>query len=168
MPPILVILVVISGFHLRRSQAASNQRRAWLPLAINVGTLLTVATGFTMQIERTYDEFKFQRNQNSYQEIVRLVGEGRIRSNPDSFALLPQEYQFLSECGGEIMIDTSGGVTRVFFFTYRDMFDDFAGYEYRSDNQPPQRDDFSERPNALRGCGLIEQKRPFWFYCHHT
>jgi hypothetical protein len=167
-PPILLVLLGVSGLYVRRSRAASNHRRAWLPLVINFGALLIVVVGLLTRPGYMYHELKFRWNQDRYDEVIRLVGEGRVQPDPDGFALLPPEYWFLSSCGGEIMIDMSGGVTRVFFFTYRDMFDDFAGYQYRSDNQPPERNDFSNRPNAYRGCGRIEQKRPYWFYCNHT
>ena len=66
------------------------------------------------------------------------------------------------------MIDQTGGVTRVLFFTYRDMFDDFAGYLYRSDNLSPQPDDFSARPYRLRSWQSFIWLQSNWFFVNNA
>jgi hypothetical protein len=66
------------------------------------------------------------------------------------------------------MIDQTGGATRVLFFTYRDMFDDFAGYLYRSDDLVPQPDDFPARPNRLRPWQGFRDLQLHWFFVNNA
>ncbi|MBA3532047.1 MAG: hypothetical protein H0T73_09030 [Ardenticatenales bacterium] len=116
-------------------------------------------------LHQWWNKFFFRLNNHTFQAVVVMVESGEIQPDENHIAQLPPPYEYLSRCGGEIMIDQSNGITRVFFYTYRDMFDDFAGYLYRSDFNPPQKNDFEERTNRLRSWSWFEQLRPYWYFC---
>jgi hypothetical protein len=136
----------------------------WL-LAANLSALLIV---LFVPLSDTHRHFIFQNNSGSYDAVVKLAEAEILQPDENGFAVLPDEYRHLSRCGGEIMIDNSNGVTRVFFFTFRDMFDDFAGYLYRSDDKTPQPDDFSNRPFPIRSWSWYKSLMPHWFFCDNT
>jgi hypothetical protein len=136
------------------------------PLVISICTILVFFSAW--RFREAWQDFRFRSNLEAYRDIVQLVESGEIQPDEHGFALLPEEYRHLSDCGGEIMIDSHNGVLRVFFFTYRDIYDDFAGYLYRSDNKVPQSDDFPNRPTPVRSWQWFREVEPHWFYCSNA
>ena len=135
---------------------AEDPAKAFIPLAINIAVLLII---WFVPFTSIHLDSEFSSNWNDYNEVVKSVEEGEISPDDQGHVLLPQEYRHLSKGGGEIMIDTSDGVTRVFFFTFRGVLDNYSGVMYRSDDKPPQSGDFGEDWEQ------VVQKRPHWFFC---
>lgn len=88
-----------------------------------------------------------------------MIEEGKLQPNEYGQAELPPEYRHLSQGGGEILVDTSDGVTSVFFYTFREILDNFSGYMYGSNDTPPIQDfmggDWAE----------TTRKEPYWYFC---
>jgi hypothetical protein len=126
-----------------------------LPLAINLAVLATL---WFVPFTRLWLAREFRMNWEGYNEVIALVETGEIQpSTRYGLATLPQEYCGLSrDC--EILIDTSDDVTRVFFFTFRGVLDNFSGYMYRSDDRPPDSLDFAGDWHET------EEVRPHWYW----
>ena len=60
---------------------------------------------------------------------------------------------------GRIWVETSGETVALFFPTERNAPRNFAGYYYRSDNNPPQQGDFMGRWR------YVVQKQTHWYFC---
>lgn len=133
-----------------------NVKLAAVPLVINVGTLLIVRF---VPFSSLWQEMRFQLHQTEYDEVVRLVESGAIQPDAFGYAELPFSYRALTRDGSTIRIDRSEGVTRIFFYTSRHTSQNFTGYFYRSDNNPPQPGEFDGRWR------FVDQERPYWFFC---
>lgn len=140
----------------------SETRLVMLPFIINITLLLSVLFGPSRELVRNWG---FQSRLDEYNQVVGLVQSGDIgpESVYKSRVLLPPEYRHLSNCGGEILVDTDDDIVRVFFFTdYQPGWNSFGGYLYSADGKPAQPDDFS-----LGDWGCEEQQQKSWFYCIH-
>ncbi len=126
-----------------------------VPLAINIGALLIV---LLVPFTAIWLDAEFRAHRDEYHQVVELVEAGAIQPESHYLASLPPEYRHLSRGGGEIMIDTRDGVTRVFFFTFAGVLDNFSGFIYRSDDNPPQAGDFGADWQQ------VEQKRAHWYF----
>ncbi|MBN1878221.1 MAG: hypothetical protein JXA33_28640 [Anaerolineae bacterium] len=136
-----VVLFSVARFLAARSRGVKQAGRA-IVIVMNIGILLLV---LFVPLDRFWLDLKFQFNQNLYNHIVELVEQGILKLNDGGYVSLPVEYSHLSACGGQVAVDTSDEVNRVFFFTSRDTFrSNFTGYMYRSDSKAPQPDDFLE------------------------
>ncbi len=151
----LIIMIVASIIYLL-FRIKKNITRAITPFIINVTTLLIICF---VPFTEIWLELEFRLKWNDYNDVVKLVEEGQIEADKWGIALLPLEYRHTSRGGGEIIIDKRDGVTRIFFFTYRGILDNFSGYMYRSDDNPPQEFDFGG------DWSQVEKKRPHWFFC---
>lgn len=150
---VLLILVLTSAIHLL-IQVGRNWKLAVLPLAIN---LSVVAILWFVPFTSLWLAREFRMNWEGYNEVVALVEAGEIQPYSYDLAPLPSEYCRLSR-GCEILIDRSDGVTRVFFYTFRGVLDNFSGYMYRSDDSPPE-------PSSFGGdWHEINQVRPHWYW----
>jgi hypothetical protein len=88
-----------------------------------------------------------------------MVESGQLKPNEYGRVELPPDYRYLSKGGGDIMVDTSDGITSIFFYTYRGVLDNFSGYMYRSNDTHPIRDfmggDWAE----------TTRKDRYWYFC---
>ncbi|MCP4422860.1 MAG: chromate transporter [Chloroflexi bacterium] len=137
-------------------RARDSVKLASVPLIINVGTLLIVRF---VPFGALWQEMRFQWHWASYNEVVQLVENGDIQPDEQGYAALPFRYRNLVRDGAVIRIDKSDGETRIFYYTKHISPNNFSGYYYRSDNNPPQPGDFDGRWR------YVAQKRPYWFYC---
>ena len=151
----LVALIVGSLLYLML-RARDSVKLAAVPLVINIGTLLIVRF---VPFGGLWQEMRFQSHWADYNEVVRLVESGVIQADEQGFATLPSRYRALVHDGSAIRIDKSDGITRIFYYTKYQSQQNFSGYFYRSDDNPPQPDDFNGRWR------YVVQKRPSWFYC---
>jgi hypothetical protein len=127
-----------------------------VPLVVNIGTLLIIQC---VPFTAIWLDLEFRWNWKGYNKVIKLVEEGEIEAEDHYLVTLPTEYRHLSKGGGQIMVNTRDDVTQVFFFTFRGVLDNFSGYMYRSDDNPPQ-------PGDLGGdWKQVERKRPHWFFC---
>jgi hypothetical protein len=136
-------------------QFRENLAKAILPLLINGATFLIL---WLVPFTDIRLDLEFRSNYQAYNEIIEMVEDGRIESNDIGLAQLPSGYLHISR-GGKIIVDQSGGVTSVYFFTFRGVLDNFSGYMYRSNDTPP--------PHHFIGGDWkqIERKQPQWFFC---
>ena len=102
---------------------------------------------------------RFQLHQTEYNEVVQLVESGVIQPDASGYAELPFRYRALTRDGNTVRINQNEGVTRIFFYTRRHSSQNFTGYFYRSDNNPPQAGEFEGRWR------YVDQERPYWFFC---
>jgi hypothetical protein len=137
-------------------KAGENLKVAAVPLVINIGTLLIVRF---VPFGNLWQELRFQGNMIRYEEVVELVESGALQPDTDGYVALPFRYRTLTDDGDTVRIDTGDGVTRIFFYTSRQSPQNFSGYFYSSDNNPPQTGEFNGRWR------YVVQKRPYWFYC---
>lgn len=137
-------------------KAGENVKVAAVPLVINVGTLLIVRF---VPFGSLWQELRFQGNMFRYEEVVQLVESGALLPDAGGYATLPFRYRTLTNDGDTIRIETGDGVTHIFFYTGRPSLQNFSGYFYSSDNNPPQTGEFNGRWR------YVVQKRPYWFYC---
>jgi hypothetical protein len=151
----LAVLLLVSVIYLA-FRAKQGWRIALAPLTINTLTLLVV---YFVPFTEIWLELQFHLNWNGYNEVARMVEEGRIQPDQYGRAQLPPRYRHLSRGGGYIKIDRSDGITRVFFFTFVGILDNFSGFMYRSDDRPPPPDDLGgDWHQTIR-------MRPHWFFC---
>ncbi len=137
-------------------KAGENLKVAAVPLVINIGTLLIVRF---VPFGNLWQELRFQGNMIRYEEVVELVKSGALQPDADGYVALPFRYRTLTNDGDTVRIDNGDGVTRIFFYTSRHASQNFSGYFYSSDNNPPQTGEFNGRWR------YVVQKRPYWFYC---
>lgn len=137
-------------------KAGDSVKVAAVPLVINLGTFLIIRF---VPFGGLWQELRFQGNMLRYEEVVQLVENGALSPDADGYAVLPFRYRTLTNDGTTIRVDTNGDVTRIFFYTSRHAEQNFSGYFYSSDNNPPQTGEFNGRWR------YVVQKRPYWFYC---
>ncbi len=155
----VILLILIGGSLIYLPlQFKKNRWRATLPLVINLIVFLIV---WFVPFTDIWLDFQFKSNWEEYTKVVHLIEEGEIQVPQDGYGLvlLPKEYRHLSRGGGEVIVDTRGGVTRVFFFTFRGILDNFSGFMYRSDDTPPSPYDFGGDWKQ------IIKLRPHWYFC---
>jgi len=149
----LFALILASGVYLVFRAGQGSLLPATAPLLINVGTLIIVQ-GVPFAV--LWEDVRFQSNLTAYEQVIDLVEAGDLQPGADGYAALPFGYRRLS-ADGRILIDSSAGVTRIFFFRTLSAAGQ-SGYLYRSDGAPPQ----SEFGG---GWTAVWAKRPFWYYC---
>lgn len=152
---VLVALILASLLYLAL-RSNHTVKVAALPLLINIGTLIIV---HFVPFAALWQEFNFYWYFSSYKEAVNLVETGTLQPTDHGFAILPASLAHLSANNGTVMIDKREAATMAFFFTKRRTGQNFAGYMYRSDNNPPQVGDFGGR------WWFVTPKRPHWFFC---
>jgi hypothetical protein len=137
------------------AQFKKNLMRAVLPLLINGVTFLIL---WRVPFTTIWLDLEFRLNYQAYDEIVKMVEDGRIQPNDIGLARLPSGYRHISR-GGDIQVERNDGVTSVFFYTFRGVLDNFSGYMYRSNDTPPPQ-------HFMAGDWVqIERKQPHWFFC---
>jgi hypothetical protein len=140
--PVAATMVLVSIIYVLSPVSQGVKRSNW-PLTLNlVAIIMAIAMWFVgFELVFRWRDFQFQVNRQSYATVARLVEEGKLKPTQGNRAYLPTEFRHLSRCDGEILIDTSGGVTRVFFWTFRDIEGE-TGFMYVSANEPPDKNDF--------------------------
>ncbi len=150
----LVALIIGSLLYLLL-RVGDGAKLAAVPLIINIGTLLIVRF---VPFGGLWQEIHFQWLWADYNKVVQLVESGALRPDEQGYIRLPLRFRALVT-DDVIRLDTSEGITRIFFYTKKNSSLNFSGYLDRSDNSPPQTGDFDGRWR------YVVQKRPFWFYC---
>jgi hypothetical protein len=134
---------------------------AVLPLTLNLAASWIAAAVPWTSVTLDQD---FRWNLAAREKVVGMVRSGELHSDrPDEPDLihLPFWYGHVSE-DGVIMLERRGDATAIFFFTFRGILDNFSGFIYRSDDNPPFNSDF--------GGDFKEMKklRSHWFWAAST
>jgi hypothetical protein len=152
---VLVALILASLFYLP-FRAERGVKWAALPLAINVGTLIIVQL---VPFADLWETLRFRWRISQYEMVAQMVESGELVTGDSGMVNLPEAYRYLSADNGRIWVETDGETTAIFFFTERNAPRNFAGYLYRSDNNPPQQGDFLGRWR------YVAQKQAHWYFC---
>ena len=152
---VLLALILASLFYLP-FRAERGVKWAALPLAINVGTLIIVQL---VPFSDLWETVRFRWRISQYEAVAQMVASGELPVGENGMVPLPEAYRFLSVDSGRIWMETSGETVALFFPTERNAPRNFAGYYYRSDNNPPQQGDFMGRWR------YVDQKQPHWYFC---
>ena len=152
---VLLALILASLFYLP-FRAERGVKWAALPLAINVGTLIIVQL---VPFSDLWETVRFRWRISQYEAVAQMVASGELPVGENGMVSLPEAYRFLSVDSGRIWMETSGETVALFFPTERNAPRNFAGYYYRSDNNPPQQGDFMGRWR------YVDQKQPHWYFC---
>ena len=152
---VLVALILASLFYLP-FRAERGVKWAALPLAINVGTLIIVQF---VPFSDLWETARFRWRISQYEMVAQMVESGELLPGESGTVNLPDAYRYLSADSGRIWVETDGEATAIFFATERNAPRNFAGYLYRSDNNPPQQGDFLGRWRT------IAQKQAHWYFC---
>ncbi len=152
---VLVALILASLFYLP-FRAERGVKWAALPLAINVGTLIIVQL---VPFADLWETLRFRWHISQYEAVAQMVESGELLPGEHGIVNLPEAYRYLSVDNGRIFVETGGETTAIFFFTERNAPRNFAGYLYRSDNNPPQQGDFLGRWR------YVAQKQAHWYFC---
>ncbi|MEZ4591901.1 MAG: hypothetical protein R3D55_12290 [Chloroflexota bacterium] len=152
---LLMAMLLASVFYLPLN-AQHGVKWAALPLFINVGTLMIVQL---VPFTQLWEAARFHWRVGQYENVVQLVEGGQLVVSENGTILLPEEYRVLSPVDGRIAVETSGGITSIFFFTEQKGPLAFAGYLYRSDMNPPQQGEFMGRWQ------YVLPKQDHWYYC---
>jgi hypothetical protein len=151
---LLALLVASAAYAIARF----SRRRliAAIPLMLNVVVLLLV---WFYPFTSVWIHNRFDRYSSQYETAVSLVEHGALAPAQDTDTVpLPAELAYLST-GGEIRVNVSGGVTRVFFYTFSGLLDNYSGFMYRSDNSSPLSDNFAGDWDE------VHELIPAWFFC---
>jgi len=152
---VLAALILASLFHLP-FRAERGVKWAALPLAINVGTLIIVQL---VPFADLWETLRFRWHISQYEAVAQMVEAGELLPGESGAVNLPAVYQHLSADNGRIWVENDGETKAIFFFTERNAPRNFAGYLYRSDNNPPQQGDFLGRWR------YVTQKQAHWYFC---
>lgn len=152
---VLAALILASLFYLP-FRAERGLKWAALPFVINVGTLIIVQL---VPFTDLWEGLRFRWRMGHYEAVAQMVETGELLPNESGIVNLPEQYRHLSADSGRIWVQTEGEATAIFFFTERNAPRNFAGYLYRSDNNPPQQGDFQGRWR------YVAEQRPHWYFC---
>ena len=125
-------------------------------VVFNVGTLIIVQL---VPFSDLWETLRFRWRISQYEAVAQMVESGELMPGESGVINLPEAYRYLSADNGRIWVETEGETTAVFFFTEKNAPRNFAGYLYRSDNAPPQQDDFRGRWR------YVAQKQAHWYFC---
>ncbi|MNW39364.1 hypothetical protein D3C74_164530 [compost metagenome] len=103
----------------------------------------------------TLIEFKLYHTE--MENVIDMVQLGKIelKLSENGLLKLPEEYQYLSNGGGEIIVNKSA--TKFFFYSYRGLLDNFQGFYYSVDN-------YSGPDSLVDSYRSIENIDEHWFF----
>ena len=130
----LVVALVVAFRRWRTSGAASL-----LPLLL---CLLVVLCALFVDFTRLWLQTHFFLGRAAREAVVRQIARGELRPNVvrnPGLVRLPQRYRWVSLGGGEVMVEGE----KVFFFTFRGILDNFAGFVHTPNDTPPQDGEFA-------------------------
>jgi hypothetical protein len=152
---LLAALILASLFYLP-FRMDRGVKWAALPLAINVGTLIIVQL---VPFSDLWETMRFRWRISQYEAVAQMVVAGELLPSESGMISLPEAYRYLSVDNGRIWVEIGIEDTAIFFVTERNAPRNFAGYLYRSNNNPPQQGDFMGRWR------YVTQKQANWYFC---
>jgi len=129
--------------------------RAALPLRVNA---VVIASVLMIPFTDIWLKINFATQLAARESVVEMVARGELAQSHNFSVELPEQYRHLSK-QGRILVETEAGVTRVFFFTFTGVLDNFSGFMYTSDDRPPGTMSF------LGDWFQVDRWRPHWYFC---
>jgi len=156
---LLFIGLILSVIHLAKRNKKS-EKLAVIPLLM---IITSVFLTFTPIISKTKKSINFNFKLDERNEVISMIKDGTIEVKsvvgfPDRIEL-PQQYKNLSK-RGKIWVYKNDGLTEVFFITYIGFIDDFRGFIYRSDDNPPIKEEFNHFTQLV----VIDEISDHWYY----
>lgn len=141
-------------------QKGSARILAAVALAINLVSLIGPEI---ISPSDVWHEWRLRRNIEDYRAVVDLAEAGQLPMTGRFRAQLPQEYEHLTACSNEILVDVGGPITKVLFYTFIDSETRFTGLYYRASGEPIPVD--FQIPFGAWACQPLRE--PGWFSCAH-
>ncbi len=138
-------------------------RVASLPLLVCI-VLFGIVT--LVPITQLWIRYNFVANKAVREDIVRKVFDGTLRPNVahnSSLIALPADDSQVSMGGNEIVVEKHDGITYVFFFTFRGILDNYAGFIHVPDGGNPALFDDLDEADRTELVPFDEH----WFYVSH-
>lgn len=127
------ILYFVKSFRSSKRFFNKKQVRTYVPLIINVLTIIIIIFVPMTNIWLTVDFYVFKHTR---EQVMQKIMSGELQPNVShnsSMINLPLKYKFLSKGGGDIVFSNTEEYQDVFFFTFRGILDNFSGYVYTTD-----------------------------------
>ena len=150
----LVILALVLALTLPIRRWRLLRSVSLLPLVALVALLVSAQF---VDFTRLWLRANFVLGHATREKIVRQVAAGELRPNVEHnsrLIRLPVLYRELSVGGGEIVVEAE----KVFFYTFRGILDNFAGFIYCPDDSPPVNGAFAGE------FFIIQKMAPRWYY----
>lgn len=139
---ILFFIASIWSFIYLFIRVKKEKYKSTLPFAVCLVSFLII---YFVPFDSIMLDIDFFSHNAQRGEVVKMIQDGRIEvnyTNDETIIKLPEKYKQLSRGGGEVLVERKDGVTKVLFFTFRGVLDNFAGFIYKSDNTEPLKSDF--------------------------
>jgi hypothetical protein len=131
--------------------------------------LLICAAGTVLALSLPWTTIWLAANERVYrtdrERIVRQVQDGSLRPNVDyngALIALGSSSPNVSKGGNEIVVQERGGQRYVFFYTYRGVLDNYAGFLFVPTGGDPRLFAKAAEPSTL-----VEQRSANWFFVAH-
>lgn len=114
------------------------KKKEWKPFMIQMTTILLL---YLIPFNQIVLNIDFKTNQLERFEVVSKIQDGTFKPNVShnsSLIHLPNEYEHLSNGGGDIVIEKQGEEYSVLFFTFRGVLGSFSGFVYSPNDKNPQ------------------------------
>lgn len=159
MPFIWLVVFVIFFATMVMSLVIRIISKTWKPFIIHIAALLFY---FLFPFNQVVINMDFSKHLEEREEVIQLIESGKIKPNVahnEALIQLPDEYKYLSKGGGDITVQEEN---RVFFFTFRGVLNNFAGFIYSPENQKPTNDFFNV--DYIK----IKKMRENWYWVSST
>lgn len=139
--PILFLIIYILFtifFIISIIQLIKNKfkKQYFYPLIINLMSIMMI---IFIPYTDIYIKYDYKVNFESRRKFIK-ENYNLIKSKNKLF--IPQRYGTISSGGNEIIIDNSDSNTKILFFTFRGILDNFSGYVYSEKDLPIKQGDF--------------------------
>ena len=160
-----LIFVVVAAWSLLHFTRHVKIRRSWIPAIICAITLSVVTL---VPFTNLWLRINFASNKAERERVVHEVSESTLTPNrvfPNGVGMisLPNQTPNISAGGNEIETAKHDGKTYVFFYTYRGILNNYAGFLYvPTGGDPSALSDVDEDPRAMS-----ERYDDHWFFVSH-
>ncbi|WP_422124546.1 hypothetical protein DHX103_06925 [Planococcus sp. X10-3] len=118
------------------------KKKDWKPFGLQIITILLLLLIPFNQIALDRD---FKTNKSERDEVIYKIQDGTFKPNVSynpSLIHLPDQYEHLSNGGGDVVIENQDESYSVLFFTFRGVLDGFSGFVYSPNGKKPQSGSF--------------------------
>ena len=144
-----------------------RKRNAWrvssVPILVCAITLVVV---LCVPFTQLWLKYKFLSQQGARDQVVQQILRGTLQPNVAhnrSLVSMGPNAPYVSLGGNEVIVEHHDGRTYVFFFTFRGILDNYAGFLYVPDGGDPAA--FSDLSETLST--EVVKMADNWFYASH-